>query len=103
MSSDIVQLAINSSGAALVTAIFIWYLLQHGKEDAKREQRQEIIIQKYLAESNKTHKELSRNLEKFSLTITEQEKTIHELKEVIRRLYDELVNKTKRAEAAKAA
>lgn len=103
MTSDIYQLAINSSGAAIVTALFIWYLLKLAKTNDIKDDRYNRIIQEYLKENLNTHKELAKNLQEFadasrynSEIQKEQTEVIKNQKEVLEHVYKELVKRKKK-------
>lgn len=76
--NDLAQLLVNSSGAALVSGLFIWYLIKRDK-----------VLDKYLENSVETNEKLATNLERFSNVIKEQ-------KEMIVKLYEQNYLKAKK-------
>ena len=95
MSPDILQLLINSSGAAIVTGLFIYYLGGRDKHDRIMYDKFNQTIQEYMKENTKEKIELSKNIQRFTDVTEEQKKTITELKEVISQMYSELFKKVR--------
>lgn len=93
MSTDIFQLLINSSGAAVVTALFIWYLIKRDKTAEKQVEQFNNIIQDYLRENLQTHKELAKRLQEFADASKQQTEIIKEQKYVLEKVYKELYKK----------
>lgn len=93
MPTDIMQLLINSSGAAIVTALFIWYLIKRDRTGEKQEERFNLIIQDYLRDNLTTHKELAKRLQEFADASNYHTAVIREQKGVLEKVYKELYNK----------
>jgi len=86
MTNEVLSLLTQSSGAALVTGIFIWYLTRFNKLVHEERQQTNLIIGDYLRESTRVKQHLAEKLQEFSDVSREQ-------RDVIEKLYIELVKK----------
>lgn len=83
MSSDFLQLLVNSSGAALVTGLFIFYL---GKRDKENSRETDVFvraigvfnktIQNYLKDSIKVKQDLAEKIQRNTDVLENLEKII---------------------------
>lgn len=86
--TDITQLLVNSSGAIVVTFLFIRYLEKWNDRNITRHQIFNDTIQGYLLESIRVKQELAAQLQNFADASREQ-------KDVIESLYLELIKKSR--------
>ncbi len=61
---NIIQLLSNSSGSAVVAALFLWYLIKRDHVAEAKDKRINDIINSYLKEANKTRKDLTKTIQK---------------------------------------
>lgn len=64
MTTDILQLLINSSGAAVVTGLFVYYLIKKDKRQERKDERMDSIINGYLKDSISVKKDLAEKLQR---------------------------------------
>lgn len=83
---ELFKLLVNSSGALAVSAFAFFYMERNSRMFNQ-------TIQEYLRDSINVKMELSARLQQFSDTSQQQKEMTRELKDVIQRMYLELVKK----------
>lgn len=87
MTPEITSLLVQSSGAATVTGMFLWYLVKLNKKDDDRQLQFNTIIREYLCENSKAQILLATKLQEFSDVSREH-------KIMLEKLYVELLSKS---------
>lgn len=86
MAAEVLSLLTQSSGAALVTGMFLWYLVKQDKRSDNRQSQFNTIITDYLKENTKSQVTLSEKLQDFA-------EAAREHKTMLEKLYVQLVQK----------
>lgn len=86
MTAEVISLLTQSSGAALVTGMFLWYLVKQDKRSDDRQNQFNTIITDYLKENTKSQVILSEKLQDFA-------EASREHKSMLEKLYVQLVQK----------
>lgn len=98
--NDIFQLLINSSGAAIVAGLFVWYIKNRDISD--RIQTQKIVEQFNNVVTNHI-KDATKVMQEVSDANRELVESNRDLREVIQKLYAQNFKLVKRAEKAERA
>lgn len=77
MSTEILSTLLQASGAAGVTAMFVFYLLKRDKKDQDMVKGFNQTINVHLKEANKSREKLAKELQEFSDTNRELKETLH--------------------------
>jgi len=71
MEKEFISLMTQTSGAALVTGMFIWYLLKSDKRNSKNQQVFTEIITKHIRDNTKALLEFAEKIHEFTEALKE--------------------------------